>query len=490
MTTSSTVAELPVVGPGALDIRRERTAEAQRRAAPGRPGWIRRRRYFYDLMRRALAFFVEPGERVLSVRCQTGWMLDAVQPREGVGLEITEEMADVARVENPRFRYETGFPDTHRVAGTFDTILVADPGETADLQAQFGLLRANCHRGTRLYVYGYNHLWEAPLKLAEKLGFKMPLPEQNWLTEFDVRGILGLAGFEVVKVHHLALCPVPIPVLSWLCNRVLAFIPGLQRLAMMQLIVARPAGEASDPSAHSVSVVIPCRNEEGNIAAAVGRLPDLGCGTEIIFCDDRSTDNTRAEIERAIRENPDKSIRLVEGPGICKSKNVWTGFDAARNDILMILDADLTVMPEELPRFVEALARNHGEFINGSRLVYPIPREAMKMTNRAGNIAFSWLFSLLLGQRIKDTLCGTKVLRRSDWQRMRKYVDYWGVSDRWGDYDLLLGAAKLNLRIVDLPVHYQERIAGVSKMTRVLHNARIMLTIMWKASVKMRRYGD
>jgi Glycosyl transferase family 2 len=191
-----------------------------------------------------------------------------------------------------------------------------------------------------------------------------------------------------------------------------------------------------------------------------------------------------------MREYPEKNIRMVEGPGICKSKNVWVGFDAAENDILMILDADLTVMPEELPRFLDAIASNRGEFINGSRLVYPIPREAMKVTNRAGNVAFSWLFSLLLGQRIKDTLCGTKVIRRSDWLRMRKYVDYWGVSDLWGDYDLLLGAAKLNLRIVDLPVHYQERIAGVSKMTRVLHNAQIMLAIMWKASVKMRRYGS
>jgi glycosyltransferase involved in cell wall biosynthesis len=245
-------------------------------------------------------------------------------------------------------------------------------------------------------------------------------------------------------------------------------------------------GEADD---YSVSVIIPCRNEEGNIESAVKRLPPLGKDTEVIFCDDKSTDGTRAEVERMMREHPDKIIRLVDGPGICKAKNVWAGFDAARNDILLILDADLAVMPEEMPRFIEALASNRGEFINGSRLVYPVPRAAMKMFNRMGNIAFSWLFSMLLGQRIKDTLCGTKVLWRRDWLRMRKYVDYWGVSDRWGDYDLLLGAAKLNLRILDLPVHYQERIAGVSKMTRVLHNARIMLVIMWNAAVKMRRYG-
>jgi hypothetical protein len=478
-----------IVGPEALQERRERIAAAQRRVATDRGQWIARRGYFYKLMRRALSFFVEPGERVLSVRCQNGWLLEAAHPSEGAGLEITEEMVEEAKRRHQQFDYQVGFPDVLQPQGEFDAIIVADPGETVDLQVQFENLRSCCHRGTRLYIYGYNSLWEEPLKLAEQSGLKMLQPEQNWLTEYDFKNLLELAGFEVIKVHYAALMPVRIPLVSWFCNNVLAHMPGLRRLCLIHFIVARPTPDSSKASDYSVSVVIPCRNEEGNIEAAVQRIPDLGSEMEIIFCDDKSTDNTRAEVERMMREFPQKNIRLVEGPGICKSKNVWAGFDAAKNDILMILDADLTVMPEELPRFLDAIASNRGEFINGSRLVYPVPREAMKIANRAGNVMFSWLFSLLLGQRIKDTLCGTKVLRRSDWLRMRKYVDYWGVSDRWGDYDLLLGAAKLNLRIVDLPVHYQERVAGVSKMTRVLHNARIMLSIMWKASVKMRHYG-
>ena len=478
-----------IVGPEALEVRRQGTADAQRRVAEARRGWMERRSYFYSLMRQALSFFVESGERVLSVRCQDGWMLEAVEPREGVGLEITGELVEVATKQHPRFRYEVGFADTFQLQGEFDAIIVADPGETVDLHQEFENLRRCCHRGTRLCVYGYNSLWQAPLELAEQLGLKMPQPEQNWLTEFDFRNLLELAGLEVIKVHYAALLPFRVPLVSWFCNNVLAHVPGLRRLCLIHFIIARPVPESGSASDLSVSVVVPCRNEEGNIEAAVQRIPALGSQTEIIFCDDQSTDNTRAEIERMMRAHPEKNIRLVEGPGICKAKNVWAGFDAAKNDILMILDADLTVMPEALPGFLDAIASNRGEFINGSRLVYPIPREAMKVTNRAGNVVFSWLFSLLLGQRIKDTLCGTKVLRREDWLRMRKYVDYWGVSDRWGDYDLLLGAAKLNLRIVDLPVHYQERVAGVSKMTRVLHNAKIMLAIMWKASVKMRRYG-
>jgi len=475
--------------PDPFQARREQTSEAQRVLAGQRSDWIRKSSYYYDLIRRALAFFVEPGGKVLSIRCQTGWMLEAVRPREGVGQEITPEMVAVAQRQNPAYRYEVGFADTHRIEGLFDSILVADPGEIADFQQALENLRANCHRASRLFLYTYNPVWESVLKIGVRLGWKMPLPDQSWLDTFDLAGLLKLSGFELVKTHHIALLPIRVPLLSRFCNEVLAGVPILQKLSMVRILVARPVPESVDASNARVSVIVPCLNEAGNIKPTVERIPELGAGTEIIFCDDRSTDGTRSEIEQAIRDHPQKNIRLVEGPGVSKSLNVWTGFRAASGDILAILDADLAVMPEELPRFIDALTRNHGEFINGSRLVYPVPKFAMKVTNMAGNIVFSWLFSLLLGQRIKDTLCGTKVLWRSDWQRLEKYIDFWGVRDRWGDYDLLLGAAKLNLRIIDLPVHYQERIAGVSKMTRVLHNARIMLSIMWHASGKMRRHG-
>jgi hypothetical protein len=478
-----------ITGPEALESRRDFTKNSQATTSANRKSWIRKNNYYYKLVSNALSFFIEPGERVLNIRSQTGWMLKAVKPSLGEGIELTELMNEEAKKENPEFNYQQGFPDQIDYSGVFDSIIIADPGETVDLQEQFRRLKSCCHRGTRIYLYGYNSLWQSLLNLGVKTGFKMPQPEQNWLAESDIRGLFELAGFQVLKVHHLALCPIYIPLLSHFCNHILAAIPGLRRLSMIQVFIARPVEIPPQVDSPSVSVIIPCRNEEGNIQAAVERLPKLGRETEILFCDDKSTDNTRGEVERMMKIYPEKNIRLLDGPGICKSRNVWTGFDAANGDILMIFDADLAVMPEEMPRFIDAIVENRGEFINGSRLVYPIPHHAMKAANRFGNKVFSWLFSLLLGQRIKDTLCGTKVLWRSDWLRMRKYIDYWGVMDRWGDYDLLLGAAKLNLRIIDLPVHYQERVSGVSKMTRVLYNARVMLTIMWKAYNKMRKYG-
>ena len=243
---------------------------------------------------------------------------------------------------------------------------------------------------------------------------------------------------------------------------------------MVEVVVARKIPVSADPGQFTASVIVPCKNEEGNIEEAVKRIPELGRGTEIIFCDDKSEDGTVEAIKGAQKKYPEKTIRLVTRPGVCKSKNVWTGFDAATGDILMILDADLTVMPEQLPDFLDALVSGRGRFINGTRLVYPMQDQAMRVLNIFGNIFFSRIFTFILGQRITDTLCGTKVFWREDWPSIKGMVDTWGVSDRWGDFDLLFGAAKLHLKIIELPVHYQRRVEGQTKMTNRLKNAAIM----------------
>jgi glycosyltransferase involved in cell wall biosynthesis len=277
------------------------------------------------------------------------------------------------------------------------------------------------------------------------------------------------------------LLPKRIPVLSWLLNEVAGRLPGIRRLCMMQVMVARPTTEARNPADVSVSVIVPCRNEEGNIEPAVERIPGMGKFTEIIFCDDKSSDRTADEVRRMQARYPWKNVRLVNGPGICKAENVWTGFRAATGDMVMILDADLSVMPEELPLFFEALVRGRGDFVNGSRLVYPMQERAMKFANMLGNKAFGLAFSFLLDQRIKDTLCGTKGLWRRDWERFEKNLGSWGIKDLWGDYELLFGASRLQLEIAEIPVHYQERIHGVTKMTRVFANGWRMLGICWHA---------
>jgi SAM-dependent methyltransferase len=479
-------------GPAALEQRRERTRNHLAKIAFRREGWIDRNRYYYDLLNRLLRFLVEPQKRVLSVRCGTGNLLAVVQPIKGKGIDICPEIVEIAQQRNPSFEFAVAFPDKEEFLPVFgpqekfDYILFNDIGDTVDVLQALRNLKPLCQRHTRVLVITYNRLWEPLVTFAEWIGMKVPRTEQNWLSALDIANLLKLAGFEALETHRIVILPKYVPLVSAFLNRFCARLPLLKRLCMTQVVVGRLLPPPVPKEELSVSVVVPCKDEKRNVEDAAQRIPQLGRHTEIIFCDDQSTDGTAEELSRVQSLYRDKDIRLERGPGVSKSRNVWTGFNAATGDILMILDADLTTIPEELPYFVDVIASGQAEFVNGSRLIYPVPKGAMTTVNMLGNKFFSVAFTYLLGQHVKDTLCGTKVLWRSDWERIKPMLGSWGIEDRWGDYELLFGAAKLNLKILDLPVHYQERIYGSTKMTRVFRNGLVMLKMCWYGFLRLK----
>jgi|SRR5271157_1139794 len=468
-------------GPAALEQLRDARRRQQAAVAPRRSKWIRGNRYFYSRLNRLLQFIIAPNKRVLELRCETGQFLASVVPSYGVGVEISEAMVATAQEINPQLHFVKSDPEDINLGETFDYIIFNHIFDTVDILKGFDRIREHCSADTQVVVINYNQLWQPVLELASQLGLRSEFVEPNWVSENDIRGFLRLAGFRIVRKHRLLLFPKWIPLISGVLNDFVGRLPGIRRLCLMQVLVARPVGSPKREEDTSVAVIVPCRNELGNIEAAVERIPSMGRHTEIIFCDDKSTDGTADEVRRMQLLYPERDIRLVDGLGICKAENVWTGFRASRSDVLMILDADLTVMPEELPVFFRCLVRGNGGFVNGSRLVYPMPDLAMKFANIIGNKFFGLVFSYLLDQRIKDTLCGTKALWRKDWLRMEPFLGSWGLKDLWGDYELLFGASKLHLEIVEVPVHYQERIYGVTKMTRVVANGARMLGICWHA---------
>src|SRR6059058_1810382 len=479
-------------GPAALEQRRKRTRDHLAKIAARRETWINRNRYYYQLLNRLLRFLVEPQKKVLSVRCDIGNLLAVVGPSKGKGIDICAEMVEIARQRNPSCEFAVAFPDKAEFrslfepAEKFDYILFNNVGDTVDVLQALRNLRPLCLRHTRLLVETYNHLWEPLVTSAEWAGMKVPRMEQNWLSTADIQNLMKLAGFEALETHRIVILPKYVPLLSAFLNRFCARLPLLKRLCMTQVVLGRLLPASVPKEELSVSVILPCKDEKGNVEDAARRIPQLGRQTEIIFCDDQSTDGTAEEVLRVQLLYPEKEIRLERGPGVCKSRNVWTGFNAATGDILMILDADLTTIPEELPFFIDVIVSGQAEFVNGSRLVYPVPKGAMTGANMLGNKFFSVAFTYLLGQRVKDTLCGTKVLWRGDWERIKPMLGSWGIKDRWGEYELLFGAAKLNLKILDLPVHYQERIYGSTKMTRVLRNGLVMLKMCWHGFLKLK----
>jgi ubiquinone/menaquinone biosynthesis C-methylase UbiE len=431
--------------------------------------WKRRNWYYHAVVTELVKFLVPEGQSVLEVGSGTGDLLAALKPSRGTGIDASDYMVQICREKYLEMDWRKGDAENLHIEDHFDYVVLSDlVGYLRDVEMAFSRLNSVCDSRSRIIITQYNYLWEPLLQLAQALKLKAPVPIQNWLSPADVENMLYLAGFEVIKKGNKLLFPKHIPLLSRFLNKFVANLPVMRHLGVLQYYVARPI--ATEPREFSVSVVIPCRNEKENIEQAILRLPEFGTSLEIIFVEGHSTDGTLDEVKRVAElYGRQKNIRWAVQDGKGKGDAVRKGFAMASGDILMILDADLTVAPEDLPKFYDAMRLGKGDFINGSRLVYPMEREAMRFFNVLGNKFFSAMFTWLLGQRIKDTLCGTKVLFRSDYQQIVAQRSYFGDFDPFGDFDLLFGAAKLNLKIVELPVRYSARTYGETNINRWRH---------------------
>lgn len=449
-------------------MNKEEVREFFERTATSRLRWKRRNRFYHASLERYFSFIIPPGSRVLELGCGTGDLLFSVKPGYGVGIDFSPALIEIARERYPSLVFFIADAGEQVIPETFDYLILSDlTGHLWDIQQVFKQLKNYCHSHTRVIISHYNFLWEPIMKAGEFLRLKLPQPTQNWLTNTDLETLLHLEGYELVTIRRKLLIPKYIPILNLIFNKFIANLPWINRINLVNILIARPLME--QPPGYSVSVVIPARNEKGNIENAVRRLPAFGTRQEIIFVEGHSSDQTLEEMERVRNKFPDKDIRILQQSGKGKGNAVREAFDAADGDILMILDADLTTPPEELPKFYEALCMQKGELINGCRLVYPMEKEAMRFLNLVANRFFGVFFTYLLGQRLKDTLCGTKVLFRSDYQTIRRNRAYFGDFDPFGDFDLLFGAAKMNLKITEIIVRYKDRTYGSTQISRFRH---------------------
>ncbi len=338
----------------------------------------------------------------------------------------------------------------------------------------------------RIIITQYSALWEPILRLASKIGLRNRIVEQNWISIGDLKNFAQLAGLEVFKSGTKMLIPAHIPLISYLFNKILANIWPFNHAGLLHYAVIRKPLVPVFNKKPSFSIVVPARNEAGTIEKIARELPDVGSFTEIIFIEGNSTDNTWAEIERVAKEvKGSKRIKFAKQEGKGKGDAVRKGFDMAEGDILAIYDADMTVPPEDVARFYEIILENKADFVNGSRLIYPLEKESMRVLNFFGNKFFSMAFSWILSQPLKDTLCGTKVLRRKDYEKIKQNRSFFGDFDPFGDFDLLFGAAKLNLRIIDLPIHYRERVYGRTNISRFRHGL-LLLRMTFFAARKLK----
>ncbi len=482
--TSQTHSQRSILGAGSVSYHQARMKHWDAVAAAGneRSRWAR---YYQKRLAEVYKFAVPPGRRILEIGCGGGDLLASLKPSFGVGLDLSRNMLQLAHRRHPELHFLQA--DAHNIplTGTFDVIIFSDLfNDVWDVQGILEEVHAMSRPDTRLIINIYSRLWEIPLTLAQRMGLAQPTLTQNWLTVDDIYNLLSLSQFEVIRSWTEFILPTGIRLLAALFNKGAVRFWPFRHLALTNFILARPSPIASlhNNAEPKVSVIVPARNEAGNIHQIFERIPKMGRETEIVFVEGGSSDDTYTAIEQEMALHPEKHTQLHRQSGIGKGDAVRLGFEKATGDILMILDADLTVPPEYLPRFYKALCERKGEFINGVRLVYPMEKQAMKFLNLLGNKFFSLAFSWLLGQSIKDTLCGTKVLWKDDYLRIAANRHYFGEFDPFGDFDLLFGAAKLGLKIVDLPIRYRERTYGTTNIQRWKHGMLLLRMVLFAAA--------
>jgi SAM-dependent methyltransferase len=451
-----------------------------RRTAGTRANWKKRNRFYHKSLEQYFSFIIPDGKKVLEVGCGHGDLLQSVRPSYGVGIDFAPENIEIASQKFPGLHFLTDDAEELKLSGTFDYIILSDLTNCLwDVQKALHNLKPLCHAQTRVVISQYNYKWEPILKFGEFIGLKLKQPAQNWFTTGDLQNLLQLEGYQSIKIERKLLFPKYIPIFNFLVNTVFANLPLINHLNLVNLIIARPV--LSDDQQYSVSIVVPARNEKGNIENAIKRTPSFGVHQQFIFVEGNSSDHTYEEMLRVKEAYPDKDILVMKQSGKGKGNAVREGFDVANGEVLMILDADLTMPPEELPKFYDALRYNKGEFINGSRLVYPMDQNAMRFLNLLGNKFFGLFFTYLLGQRLKDTLCGTKVLYKQDYEQIIKNRQFFGDFDPFGDFDLLFGAAKLNLKIVEIIIRYKDREYGSTQISRFKHGWLLIRMSMFAA---------
>jgi len=445
---------------------------------------------YYDQDRKFMRFIVPRGKRVLELGCGKGDLLAALEPAYGVGVDFSPRAIAKAQQLYPHLNFVVGDVENaatlEAVEGPFDYVVIADTiGMFDDIDQTLRLVHQLCLPSSRVIIAYYSHLWEPILKLGEILGLKSRQPKVNYIATADFLNLMDLADFEVIRQEQRQLLPRRLLGFGTFVNRYIAPLPGVRHLCLRTYLVGRPVRLFPDRKL-SATILIPCRNERGNIENAIRRMPRFGSSQEIIFAEGNSSDGTFEECQR-VRDayRNEWNIKVLKQDGKGKGDAVRKGFAAATGDVLMILDADLTMPPESLPKYHAVIETGKADFVNGTRLVYPMEDEAMRPLNLMANRFFAYLFSYLVNARMTDTLCGTKVLLRRDYEVLARERDYFGNFDPFGDFDLIFGAAKQNLKIIETPIHYKARTFGETQISR-FRDGWLLLKMVWFAYRKLK----
>ena len=456
--------------------------------AASRDYWIKKSLGFYSEDIRAMKELIPENSNILEIGCGNGQLIASLKPNHGVGIDLSKKMIECARETHLNIEFIhadiENISTIKSIDTIFDYIIISDTiGYFEDIEKVLNSLHKLCNSDTRVIVAYYSPFWEPILNIAAKLKLKMTELPKALLNEVDVSSLLEASKFETVRKQNKIIFPYKALGIGRFLNRFIACLPIISHFCIRNYVVARSLKEATKDLPNSATVIIPCRNERGNIRNALERLPLFTKDLEIIFIEGHSQDGTWEEIKKVIKDkkfiNKGFKMKAFQQKGKGKADAVFSAFSKATKDVLIILDGDLTVPPEDIPKFWKKISSGEAEYINGSRLIYPMENEAMRFLNYIANKIFSILFTWLLGQRYTDTLCGTKVIRKKHYIQAAKRNKEFGDFDPFGDFFIIFGAARLNLKMSEVPIRYRARLYGETQISRFSHGFLLIRMVIF-----------
>lgn len=425
-------------------------------------------KYYHERIVQTYRFLVPPGKKVLFYGSMGGRDLYKLSPSAGVGIEPDKKCYLFAKKRFLKLRFVNCLFRDYKPTQKFDYIILSGAlGKSHDMLKVLERIRTACNPSTRIIIYQHNYLWQWSLTIAEKLGLKMKEGIQNWLSVSDLKTYLEGAGFQVTRIFRRTIFPINVLGLGEVLNYIAVLFPFLDIFKLDQYIIARPEPSLLNQKVpESLTICLTVRNEKGNIEKIVESIPKICRKQEILFVEGYSTDGTREEIERVMKLNPLKNIRVIGQPGRGQGDAIKVGFKAARGEIIILYEGDCTSDPGDITYFYEAIKNGMFEFIEGSRFVYPLSLKSMPLVNQIGNTIFAKLFSFFLGQKTTDVLSGIKAILRRDYDLLFERWGFLGFDDPFGDFELLYGAARIGLKIGEIPMRYYPRTYGESKTKR------------------------
>ena len=452
-----------------------------------RDKWLRKGRTFHTEDLKFLKEIIPEKSNILELGCGNGQLLASLKPNYGLGVDFSKKLIKEAKKKYHKLNFvETDIEKLSKTIGNktkFDFVIICDTiGYLEDITDTLDSLHCFFNEDTRLIVSYYSPFWAPLLNLATLLKLKMVNINSTLLGTSDIFNFLDNSHYQTVRIDRKILMPFYFFGIERLVNRYVAPLPLLSNLCLRHYNISRSL-KVINIKKKSASVIIPCKNERGNVVSAIKRLPRFTDDIEVIFVEGNSSDGTWKEINKVIKiyNKRDKKfkIKAYKQPSKGKADAVFYAFDKATNDILIILDGDLTVAPETLKKFWDKISSGEAEYVNGSRLIYPMDNNAMRLLNYIANKLFSILFTWLLGQRFTDTLCGTKVISKKNYLRAKKKNKDLGNFDPFGDFFIIFGASRLCLKINEVPIRYKARVYGKTQISRFSHGILLIKMLIF-----------